>query len=62
VHFGIEAFQRRIAVKTTQRGINEMLGVGWLPHQPCNAFDAVLMPIFDGALVMVIPSDILEVV
>jgi hypothetical protein len=37
-----------------------MLGAGWLPHQPSHAFDDVSMPEFDMALVMVIPSHILE--
>jgi len=60
VHFGIEAFRRRIALKATLRGENEMLGVGWLPHPPSHAFDDVSTPVFDRALVIVIPSHILE--
>jgi hypothetical protein len=44
----------------TLRGENEMLGVGWLPHQPSHAFDDVSTPVFDRALVIVIPSHILE--
>jgi hypothetical protein len=60
VHFGIEAFRGRIAVKATLRGENEMFGVGWLPRQPSNAFDDVSTPVFDTALVIVIPSHILE--
>jgi len=60
VHFGIEAFRWRIAVKATLRGINKMLGVRWLPHQPSHAFDDVSTPVLDRALVIVIPFDILE--
>jgi hypothetical protein len=37
-----------------------MPGVGWLPHQPSDAFDDVSTPVFDRALVIVIPSHILE--
>ena len=37
-----------------------MLGVGWLPHQPSHAFDDVSTTVFDRALVVVIPSHILE--
>jgi len=32
MYFSTEVFQWRIAVKATLRGINRMLGVGWLPH------------------------------
>jgi len=60
VHFGLEAFRWRITVKATLRGVNEMLGVGWLPHQLSHAFDHVLTPVFDKVLVIVIPSHILE--
>jgi len=60
VHFVIEAFQGHIAVKATLRGENEMLGVGWLPHQPSHAFDEFSTPVFDKALVIVIPSHILD--
>ena len=60
VHFSIEAFRWRIAVTATLMGINEMLGVGWLPHRPSHAFDDALTPVFDRALVMVITSHILE--
>ena len=60
MHFGIEAFRGRIAVKATLSGINDMLSVGWLPHQPSHAFDDVSTPVFDRALVIVIPSHILE--
>jgi len=60
VHFGIEAFRGRIAVKAPLRGKNEMLGVGWLPHQPSHAFDDISTPEFDRALVIFIPSHILE--
>jgi hypothetical protein len=47
-------------VKAPLSGENEMLGVGWLPHQPFHAFDDVSTPVFDRALVIVIPSPILE--
>ena len=46
IHFVIEVFRWRIAVKETERGVNMMLGVGWLPHQPSYAFDDVLTPVF----------------
>jgi hypothetical protein len=39
-----------------------MISVGWLPHQPTHAFDDVLTPVLDMALVIVIPSHILETV
>jgi hypothetical protein len=60
VQFSIEAFRWRIAVKATLRGVNEMLGVHWLPHQPSQTFDDVSSPVFDRPLVIVIPSHILE--
>jgi len=60
VNFSIEAFWWHIAVKGTLRGVNEMLGVGWLLHRPSHAFDDVSTPVFDKALVIVIPSHILE--
>jgi hypothetical protein len=37
-----------------------MLCVGWLPHQPSHAFDDVSTPVFDRALVIIIPSHVLE--
>jgi hypothetical protein len=60
VHFSIEAFRWRFGVKATLRGLNEMLGVGWLAHQPSHAFDDVSTPVFDRPLVIVMPSHILE--
>jgi len=60
VHSSIKVFQWRIAVNATLRGVNEMLRIGWLPHQPSSAFDDVSTPVFDRALVIVIPSHILE--
>jgi hypothetical protein len=60
VNFGIEAFQWHIAVRATLRGVNEMLSVGWLPHQPSHAFDDVLTPGFDKELEIVIPCHILK--
>jgi hypothetical protein len=62
VHFGIEAFRWRIAVKATLRALNEMLRVGWLTHQPSHAFDNISTSVFDRALVILIPSHILETV
>jgi len=59
MHFSIEAFWWRMAVKATLRGVNMMLGVGWLPHQPSHAFDDVSTPVYDRALVIFIPSHIL---
>ena len=60
VHFGIEAFRWRIAVKASLRGVNEMPGVGCLLHQPSHAFDNFSTPVFDKAVVIVIPSHILK--
>jgi hypothetical protein len=60
VHFSIEAYRWRIAVKATQRGVHEMLGVGWLPHEPAYALDDVSTPVFDRPSVIVIQSHILE--
>jgi hypothetical protein len=60
VHFGIQAFRWGITVKTTLMGVNKMLGVRWLPHQPSHAFDNVSTPVFDRALVIVIPFHNLE--
>jgi len=37
------------------RGINVMLGVHWLPHQPSQAFDDVSAAVFDMGLVSGIP-------
>ena len=37
-----------------------MLGVHWLQKQPFQAFDDISTPEFDRALVIVIPSHILE--
>jgi hypothetical protein len=60
VHFSIEAFRWRLTVKVMLRGVNEMLGVGWVRHQPSHAFDDGSTPVFDRPLVIVIPSHILE--
>jgi len=60
VHFGIEAFRWRITVKATLRGVNVMLGLRWLPHQPSHSFDDVSTPVFDRALEIVIPFHILD--
>jgi hypothetical protein len=42
------------------RGVNKMLTVRWLPHQPSHAFDDVSTPVFDRMLVIVIPFHIFE--
>jgi len=42
------------------RGVNQMLGVCWLPYQPSHAFDDVSSPVFNRELVIVIPFHILE--
>jgi hypothetical protein len=60
VHFDIEAFQCWIAVNATLRSVNEMLSVGWPPHQPFHAFGEVWTPVCDKLVVIVIPSHILE--
>jgi len=60
VHFSIEEIRWRIAVNATLRGVSAMLGVCWLPDQPSHAFDDVSTPDFEGPLVIVIPSHILE--
>ena len=60
VHFRIEACPWRIAVQVTLRGINKILSVRWLPHQPSHAVDDVSTAAFDRALVNVIPFHILE--
>jgi hypothetical protein len=60
VNFGLEAFRWSIAVKATLRGIHKMLGIRWLPHQPSHAFGDVSTPVFDRALVIVIPFHILD--
>ena len=60
VDFGIEALRGHLAVTATLRGDNGMLGVGWLPHEPSHTFDDVSTPVFDRALVIVIPFHILE--
>jgi hypothetical protein len=62
VHFNIEAFRWCIAVKATLRGVYEMLGVGWLPHQPFYSFDDFSTQVFNRPLVNVTPSHILETV
>jgi hypothetical protein len=41
-------------------GLNEMLRVGWLVHQPSHAFDDVSTPVFDKPLVIVIPSHLFK--
>jgi hypothetical protein len=60
VHFGIQTFQLRIAVKVMLRGVYEMLRIGWLPDQPSHAFDDVSTPVLNRAFVILIPSHILE--
>ena len=60
VHCGIEVLRWSIAVKATRRGVNQILGVCWLPHPPSYAFDDVSTRECDGALVIVIPFHFLE--
>ena len=60
VHFSIGEFGWCIAVEATLRDVNEMLGIGWLAHQPCHDFDDVSTPVFERALGIAIPSQILE--
>jgi hypothetical protein len=60
VHFSIEVFRWGVAIIATLSGINVMLGIVWLPHQPSHAFDDVSTPVFNRPLVIVIPSHILE--
>jgi hypothetical protein len=60
VHFGLEEFGWGIAAEATLRGVKELLGIGWLPHQSSHGFDDVATPVFDRALVIVIPSHILR--
>jgi len=60
VHIGIEAFWWRITVKAMLRGVIQMVGIRWLPHQPSHTFDDVSTPVFDRALVIVIPFHILN--
>ena len=58
--FIIGAFWWGIDDKVMLRGINEMLGVDWLPHQPCDCLDDVSTPVIDRVLVIAISSHILE--
>jgi len=60
VHFISKACWLRIAVEATLRGVNEMLRIRLLPHQPPHAFDDVSSPVFNRPLVIVIPSLILK--
>jgi hypothetical protein len=60
VHFGIEAFRWRIMVAANLRGVNEILRVGWLRHQPSHTIADVSTAVFDGGLVIVIPLHIFE--
>jgi hypothetical protein len=43
-------------------GVNQMLGLGWLLHQPNHAFEDVSTPVFDRTVVIAIASHILETV
>ena len=60
VQCGRAEFRWRITVKATLMGLNEMLRVGWMPHQPCHAFDDVSTPVFDNTLAIDFPSHILR--
>ena len=60
VHGAMEEFLWCITIEATQRGVNEMLGMGCLPHRTLHASDDVSTPAFDRALVIIIPSHILQ--
>jgi hypothetical protein len=60
VDFGIKAFWWHITAKAMLRGVNEMLRIGWLSHQPSHAVDDVSTPVFHRLMVIVIRSHILE--
>jgi hypothetical protein len=60
VQFCTEAHLCGDAVKATLCGVIKMIGVDWLPYHASHAFDDVSTPVFDRALVIVIPSHILE--
>ena len=60
MHFGTEVFRWGIAVIATLRGVNKMLSIGWLLHQTSHAFDDISTPVFHWALVIDMPSHILE--
>jgi hypothetical protein len=57
---GMEVFLWLITVNVTLRGVNEILGVGWVRHQLSHAFDDVSTPVFDMALVIVNPAHVLN--
>jgi hypothetical protein len=57
---GMEVFLWLITVNGTLRGVNEILGVGWVRYQLPHAFDDVSTPVFDMALVIVNPAHILN--
>jgi hypothetical protein len=58
--FGYRGVSGRIAVIATLPGENEILGVGWLLHQPSPAFDVVSTAESDRELVIVIAFHILK--
>ena len=60
MHVGIEAFRWCTTFTSMLRGVYEMLGVSWLPHQLSHAFEDVSTPVFDKAFVIVIASHILD--
>jgi hypothetical protein len=60
VHNSIKAFWWHITVQPMKRGMNEILGVGWLQHQTFQGFDDISTQICDSTLVIVIPSHNLE--
>jgi hypothetical protein len=53
-------FRWCITVKATIRGVNEILSISWLPHQPSHAIEDVRTPVVDRRLVMVLTSHILD--
>jgi len=60
VHFIIAAVPWHIAGQVTLRAEIEMLGVGSLLYLPSHSVDDVSTPVFDRALVIVIPFHIPE--
>jgi len=60
VHFEVEVFRWRITVKATLRGVNVMLGEGWLQYQRSPPLDDVSTRVLGRAVLIVIPFHILE--
>ena len=60
MNIGLDALLWCIDVKSMLRGVHELLGVGCPPLEPSHALDDVSDQAFDRALVIVIPSHIIE--